>query len=278
MADDHMHEFPEQAKPVGDETSSSGNADEPEINPEDYYRAYDERMELLFGSDRLKICGWLNIGYDSVTADDLARACLSDDVQTQAVRLQSLFEMCGLVGEAHSVERAELIKRLAEAGPQSITEMQVLFQAIATDYMAARCAADAMRPGQSFEVMSLQLGNFGKAAKMGTQLREADLLGGGARSTRWSQILADVLGMPLHQIEGGEHGCALGAARLARTAAGGEASYAKPQRLRSFEPNPQRVAFYNQAHARWRGLYSLARQVPTTPSGSPPPASPPAAA
>lgn len=44
MADDHMHEFPEQAKPVGDETSSSGNADEPEINPEDYYRAYDERM------------------------------------------------------------------------------------------------------------------------------------------------------------------------------------------------------------------------------------------
>jgi hypothetical protein len=71
------------------------------------------------------------------------------------------------------VERADLIKRLAEAGPQSVTEMQVLFQAIATEYMAARCAADAMRPGQSVEVMSLQLGNFGKAAKMGTQLREA---------------------------------------------------------------------------------------------------------
>lgn len=173
MADDHMHEFPEQPKPADDEPGSSGAAGAPELNPEDYYRAYDARMELLFGSDRLKICGWLNIGYDSVTADDLARACLSDDVQTQAVRLQSLFEMCGLVGEAHSVERAELIKRLAEAGPQSITEMQVLFQAIATEYMAARCAADAMRPGQSFEVMSLQLGNFGKASKLGTQLREA---------------------------------------------------------------------------------------------------------
>jgi xylulokinase len=102
----------------------------------------------------------------------------------------------------------------------------------------------------------------------GTQLREADLLGGGARSARWSQILADVLGMPLHQIEGGEHGCALGAARLARTAAGGEASYARPHRLRSFEPNAQRMAFYNEAHDRWRGLYKLARQVPATPPGA----------
>jgi len=173
MANDHMHEFPEQAKPMGDETSSSGAAGGPELNPQDYYRAYDARMELLYGSERLKICGWLNIGYDSVTADDLARACLSGDVQIQTVRLQSLFEMCGLVGEAHSVERADLIKRLAEAGPQSITEMQVLSQAIATEYMAARFATDAMRPGQSVEVMSLQLGNFGKAAKMGTQLREA---------------------------------------------------------------------------------------------------------
>lgn len=173
MADDHMHEFPEQPKPADDEPGSSGAAGAPELYPEDYFRVYDARMELLFGSDRLKICGWLNIGYDSVTADDIARACLSDDVQIQAVRLQSLFEMCGLVGEAHSVERADLIKRLAEAGPQSIKEMQVLSQAIATEYMAARFATDATRPGQSVEVMSLQLGNFNMAAKMGTQLREA---------------------------------------------------------------------------------------------------------
>lgn len=173
MADDHMHEFPEPAEPSRDQTNIAGAADEASVNGEDYYLAYDARMELLYGSDRLKICGWLNIGCDSVTAEDLARACLSDDVQIQAVRLQSLFEMCGLVGEAHSVERADLIKRLAEAGPQSVTEMQVLSQAIATEYMAARFASDAMRPGQSVDVMSLQLGNFNKAAKMGAQLREA---------------------------------------------------------------------------------------------------------
>ena len=144
MADDHMHEFPEPGEPPHYHSNTAGAAEEPSLNPEEYYLAYDARMELLYGSDRLKICGWLNIGYDSVTAEDLARACLSEDVQVQAVRLQSLFEMCGLVGEAHSVERADLILRLAVAAAQSITEMQVLFQAIATEYMAARFAADAM--------------------------------------------------------------------------------------------------------------------------------------
>jgi xylulokinase len=103
-------------------------------------------------------------------------------------------------------------------------------------------------------------------ATAGTRLREADLLGGGARSARWSQVLADVLGMPLHRIEGGEHGCALGAARLARTAAGGEPRYDKPHRLQSFEPDAHRAAFYDDAHGRWRALYGLARQVPAAPT------------
>ena len=105
-------------------------------------------------------------------------------------------------------------------------------------------------------------------ASAGTVLREADLLGGGARSARWSQVLADVLDLPLHRIEGGEHGCALGAARLARTAAGGEPHYAKPPRLRSFEPDPRRAAFYGEAHGRWRALYELARQVPAAPTSA----------
>jgi xylulokinase len=98
-------------------------------------------------------------------------------------------------------------------------------------------------------------------ATAGTQLTEADLLGGGARSARWSQVLANVLGMPLHQIEGGEHGCALGAARLARAAAGGGSTFGKPRRLRSFEPHRERAALYDEAHLRWQALYGLARQV-----------------
>ena len=47
------------------------------------------------------------------------------------------------------------------------------------------------------------------------------LVGGGARSAWWSQLLADILEVPLTLGEGGEAGGALGAARLAWLADGG---------------------------------------------------------
>ena len=101
-------------------------------------------------------------------------------------------------------------------------------------------------------------------ASAGTQLSEADLIGGGVRSVQWSQVLADVLDLPLHQVAGSEHGCALGAARLARAAAGGLAEYPKARRVRTFEPSALRARSYDQAHARWQSLYGLARAVPET--------------
>ncbi|HYW51315.1 MAG TPA: xylulokinase, partial [Gemmatimonadaceae bacterium] len=45
-------------------------------------------------------------------------------------------------------------------------------------------------------------------AAAGTQLQQADLLGGGARSPVWCQLMADVLAMPLHAVTQGELGCA----------------------------------------------------------------------
>nr|WP_295740422.1 xylulokinase [uncultured Acidocella sp.] len=47
------------------------------------------------------------------------------------------------------------------------------------------------------------------------------LVGGGSRSPLWNQMLADILGVPLHLAEGGEAAGALGAARLAWLADGG---------------------------------------------------------
>ena len=139
---------------------------------EDYYMAYDARNEILHATDHWKICRWLDVGFDHVTAEDVERASRSDDVPTQAVRLRPVFEMCGLVGDEHEADRVDLIRRLADAGPQSDPEMRILFQAIAAEYMAARCASDAMSPGQSMEVMSMQLGNFSKLARLGNELRE----------------------------------------------------------------------------------------------------------
>ena len=99
-------------------------------------------------------------------------------------------------------------------------------------------------------------------AAAGSAPREADLIGGGARSPLWSQWLANALGMPLHQLADSEHGAALGAARLGRLAAGDDLRCArKPRRLRSFEPRPDRAARHAERHREWRRLYPLAREL-----------------
>ncbi len=94
-------------------------------------------------------------------------------------------------------------------------------------------------------------------ASAGTVLAEADIIGGGAKSPLWSQIMADVLGVPLHQVAESEIGCAFGAARLARMAAGAPlASLKRPTRVRTFTPRPDRVKLHAARHRVWQGLYS----------------------
>jgi xylulokinase len=91
----------------------------------------------------------------------------------------------------------------------------------------------------------------------GTVLNDADLIGGGARSPLWAQILANVLAIPLHQIAESEIGCALGAARLARLAAGESmTSLQRPVRVRSFEPSTDLALMHAERHQRWQRLYS----------------------
>jgi xylulokinase len=99
-------------------------------------------------------------------------------------------------------------------------------------------------------------------AGAGTVLEEAALIGGGARSPLWAQILADVLGMTLHQVAESDIGCALGAARLARMAAGEGIAVAGPaHRLRSFSPRPTQVALHRERHLQWQRLYPMARDL-----------------
>lgn len=97
-------------------------------------------------------------------------------------------------------------------------------------------------------------------AGAGTTLREAALIGGGARSPLWAQILADVLGFPLHQVAESDLGCALGAARLARMAAGEGLSVARvATRLRTFAPRAAASVMHAERHRHWQTLYPFAR-------------------
>jgi xylulokinase len=96
----------------------------------------------------------------------------------------------------------------------------------------------------------------------GTDLTAAAIIGGGARSPLWVQILADVLGIPLTRYRGGEKGPAFGAARLARAAATGgkirEIAKAPPV-LDVTQPRPALVEAYAPKVDAFRRFYAATK-------------------
>jgi xylulokinase len=97
----------------------------------------------------------------------------------------------------------------------------------------------------------------------GTDIRRAAAVGGGARSRVWLAILANVLARPLDVPPANEFGAALGAARLAMVAAGGDAasSMQSPDFETTIEPDPTLVGRYAQAYERYRAIYPSTRWI-----------------
>jgi len=90
-------------------------------------------------------------------------------------------------------------------------------------------------------------------------IREVRLIGGGARSPLWRQIVADVFGLPILGLEA-EEGAAYGAALLAGAGAGlwrdvPEACRAAVRTAGRVEPQPQAVRLYDELYGRYRDLY-----------------------
>jgi xylulokinase len=84
------------------------------------------------------------------------------------------------------------------------------------------------------------------------------IVGGGARSGFWAQMIADVTNLTIDRAAGAEAGAALGAARLGMLAAGAgtvESVCKRPPTERSFEPDAERAAAYAPRLKRYRALY-----------------------
>lgn len=89
-------------------------------------------------------------------------------------------------------------------------------------------------------------------------------IGGGSASPYWLRLIATVLGQPLALPEGSEFGAALGAARLAITAAGlgtVEEIMTAPQVRTLVEPDPGLSADYEAAYQAFRKAYPLAQEL-----------------
>jgi xylulokinase len=99
-------------------------------------------------------------------------------------------------------------------------------------------------------------------AATGTELKEAGFIGGGARSSFWGRILANVMNLPLMLYRSGETGPAFGAARLARIGVTHEpvASVVRePEVVAEISPEATLVDAYRGRIEAFRQLYATLR-------------------
>lgn len=100
----------------------------------------------------------------------------------------------------------------------------------------------------------------------GTHIAQCSLIGGGARSPWWAQLMSDALAMPVMTHRGGEAGGALGAARLGQLATGAvEADVChKPEINQIYTPDIERQDVLHKRLATFRLMYQqqvAARQL-----------------
>ena len=97
----------------------------------------------------------------------------------------------------------------------------------------------------------------------GTDVRRLSLVGGGARSAHWAQLLADALQIELQTVDGAEAGGAMGAGRLAWLALGrDERDVCRPPAPRAlFQPRATHRAALLPRLERFRELYRRTRDL-----------------
>lgn len=99
----------------------------------------------------------------------------------------------------------------------------------------------------------------------GVRAESITLIGGGAKSALWRQLLADITGKTLEYRTGGEVGPALGAAKLAQMAVNPQIAIeeiCRPLPLEQvYEPNPERHALYQEKQKRFAALYQAVKAL-----------------
>lgn len=97
----------------------------------------------------------------------------------------------------------------------------------------------------------------------GTDPTVLTLIGGGARSACWAQLVADALGISILRQPNAQSVAALGAARLGWLAANGDFTdvVRKPPVLEEFFPDADRHSAMSERLASFRALYSRLRPL-----------------
>lgn len=106
--------------------------------------------------------------------------------------------------------------------------------------------------------------SFNALAAAGTDVTRLMAVGGGSRSDLWLQIIATVLGVPVHVPVKGDFGAAFGAARLAMIAATGNSwkpILKKPEFAKTFKPEAKAVDAYARRYESYKKLYAALKEA-----------------
>ena len=99
----------------------------------------------------------------------------------------------------------------------------------------------------------------------GIPINELFAFGGGAKSDKWLQIKADILGVPIHSIATSQAGC-LGAALLAAKAIGDidsieDAARKNSRPRKTFEPNTENMKRYDRRYEIYSDIYQTIKPI-----------------
>jgi xylulokinase len=107
-------------------------------------------------------------------------------------------------------------------------------------------------------------------SEQGVRLQSMRVIGGGARSSLWCQIFADVYGIPIEQGELVEEATSVGAAVAALVGSGLWSDFSRARDIftvrQTFYPEEKRVHMYREHRQEFAGLYRalFAREFSTS--------------
>ena len=183
-----------------------------------------------------------------------AAACLSWFVRLSgaADEAQLLAEVAALPAEARENAPVFLPYLAGERTPHNNPFAQGLFHGLTHESTRAHCAY-AVLEGVAFGLAD----GLHALQEAGTEVHRLSLVGGGARSTLWAQLIADVLNVEIVLHRGSEAGGALGAARLGALAAGGNLAEVcrKPEVASRHLPDAARHAALKWRLQAFREIY-----------------------
>lgn len=139
-----------------------------------------------------------------------------------------------------------------ERTPHNDPYAQGMFHGLSPEHQRAALAY-AVLEGVSFGMVD----GLDALRAAGTDVQQLSLVGGGARSAYWAQLLSDALDVRIVTHVGSEAGGALGAARLAWLADGGSEAEVcrKPPQQDLFTPSVSRHAALQPRLQRYREIY-----------------------